>query len=191
MTKHPRKDHLIKVASQLFNQYGFHQTGIDLIMKESGVSKTTMYKYFKTKEALILEILERRSATLKAVLLARIQAAQDKAPNQPLHSHIPVIFDATDEWIKSGEFYGCNFVRASSEYSVGNDLIRKYAVQHKAEIQAYILSLLVEHPTDSPEDLAGQITLILDGAIVSAQVREDVNAVQKAKSILKAILSVD
>lgn len=189
MSKHPRKDHLIDVASRLFNQYGFHQTGIDLIMKESGVSKTTMYKYFKTKEDLILEILQRRSVILKSALINSIEMEQAKHPNQPLHTYIPMIFDATEEWIKSGEFYGCNFVRASSEYSVGNDCIRKYAVQHKSEIQAYIRSLLADHPTDTPEDLAGQITLILDGAIVSAQVRDDKNAVQKAKTILAAILN--
>ncbi|PHR93004.1 MAG: hypothetical protein COA69_06720 [Robiginitomaculum sp.] len=189
MKKQPRKDHLLDVASALFNQYGFHQTGIDLIMKQSGVSKTTMYKYFKTKEDLILEILKRRSATLQEALMSRIKTAQDENPDRPAYASIPIIFDATEEWIKSGEFYGCNFVRAASEYTQNDDPIRAYAVQHKANIQAFVLSLLADHPCSNHDDLAGQIVLLLDGAVVSAQVRNDANAVQKAKAILSILLA--
>ena len=57
----PRKERLIGVAAALFNRLGYHQCGVDEIMHQSGVSKTTLYKHFPTKEHLILEVLQRRS----------------------------------------------------------------------------------------------------------------------------------
>ncbi len=46
--------HLLDTALRLFNQRGYHATGIDLIIAEGGVAKTTLYRHFETKEDLIL-----------------------------------------------------------------------------------------------------------------------------------------
>ena len=54
------RGHLLETALRLFNQNGYHATGIDLIIAESGVAKTTLYRHFETKDDLILAALERR-----------------------------------------------------------------------------------------------------------------------------------
>ena len=54
------RDHLLETALRLFNQHGYHATGIDLIIAKAGVAKTTLYRHFDTKEDLILAALERR-----------------------------------------------------------------------------------------------------------------------------------
>ena len=55
-----RRDHLIDTAIRLFNENGYHATGIDKILAESGVAKMTLYKHFKSKDELILAALARR-----------------------------------------------------------------------------------------------------------------------------------
>ncbi|NWO04761.1 MAG: helix-turn-helix transcriptional regulator, partial [Alteromonadaceae bacterium] len=57
----PKRDLLLDTAEQLFYREGFHATGIDRIQAESGVAKTTMYKHFASKDALIEAVLERAS----------------------------------------------------------------------------------------------------------------------------------
>ena len=44
----PRRDLLVKTAYRLFNAQGYHATGIDQILAESGVAKATLYKYFSS-----------------------------------------------------------------------------------------------------------------------------------------------
>ena len=60
-----RRDHLVGTALSLFSKHGYHATGIDRILAESGVAKMTLYKHFRSKDELILAALRRR---LRAVV---------------------------------------------------------------------------------------------------------------------------
>ncbi|WP_322977479.1 TetR/AcrR family transcriptional regulator [Acinetobacter pittii] len=44
---------LIDTSISLFTDNGFHNIGVDTIIRESKVSKTTLYKYFESKEKMI------------------------------------------------------------------------------------------------------------------------------------------
>jgi len=59
-----KRDQLIEKAQELFYREGYHATGIDRILAESGVAKMTLYKHFKSKEELILAVLETRHRTM-------------------------------------------------------------------------------------------------------------------------------
>ena len=60
-----KRDHLIDTALELFSRDGFQATGIDKILKESGVAKMTLYNHFKSKDELILAVLRRRDETFR------------------------------------------------------------------------------------------------------------------------------
>ena len=48
-----KKLQVLHTAIELFNIYGFHNTGVDLIAKKSKIPKATFYNYFHSKERLI------------------------------------------------------------------------------------------------------------------------------------------
>ena len=52
-----KREQLIQTAVTLFAKNGFHNTGIDLIAEQAGVTKRTMYRHFRSKEELILAAL--------------------------------------------------------------------------------------------------------------------------------------
>ncbi|GJM73265.1 hypothetical protein HMSSN036_54810 [Paenibacillus macerans] len=53
-----KKTAIIDAAFQLFQEKGFALTTIDEIAKASGMTKPSFYKYFPSKEDLLLEVLE-------------------------------------------------------------------------------------------------------------------------------------
>ena len=55
-----KRDELISKALGAFYRTGFQATGMDRLAVETGVSKTSMYKHFRTKEELILAALRLR-----------------------------------------------------------------------------------------------------------------------------------
>ncbi|MEQ1283484.1 TetR/AcrR family transcriptional regulator [Acinetobacter pittii] len=48
-----KKLQVLHTAIELFNLYGFHNAGVDLIVKKSKIPKATFYNYFHSKERLI------------------------------------------------------------------------------------------------------------------------------------------
>jgi AcrR family transcriptional regulator len=184
----PRKEHLISVAAALFNELGYHQCGIDEIMRLSGVSKTTLYKYFPSKEHLVLEVLQRRSKTLLDQTRARIEARREQEPSARPHTRIVVILEIIEEWIQGGSFFGCNFVRAAAEYGDPKDPIRVHAASHKGRLRDIVAEQLSELPAARRESVAEQIMVVIDGAITTAQVRRRGDVIESAKQIVAAIL---
>ena len=43
------KERILNTARNLFNEYGYSKTSMDLIAREAGVTKKTIYSYFKDK----------------------------------------------------------------------------------------------------------------------------------------------
>ena len=184
----PRRQHLLETALNLFNAYGFHNVGVDLISKESGVSKTTLYKYYNSKEDLILGVLEMRNATFLDYLNGYIKQSKKKSPELASYHHIYAIFEAFNQWILSDEFSGCNFVNASAEYHNVNNSIYLYAAQHKEVTEKIIIELLTELPRNVAETLGKQIMMLLEGAIVTAQARAEKTSIDIARVTLNILL---
>ena len=53
------REKILTTASHLFQTQGINSTGVDNIVAEAGTTKMTLYKYFRSKEVLILEVLEK------------------------------------------------------------------------------------------------------------------------------------
>lgn len=51
------KEKILAAGQALFRAQGYHGTGINEILKASGVSKGSFYNYFKSKEAFAIEVL--------------------------------------------------------------------------------------------------------------------------------------
>ncbi len=87
-----RRDHLIDTALRLFYQQGYHATGIDRILAESGVAKMTLYKHFRSKDELILAALQLRDERFRNWLMAEMEAASPDPVERLL-----AMFDALEQ----------------------------------------------------------------------------------------------
>jgi AcrR family transcriptional regulator len=54
-----RREQIIAAAIAVFAQHGFHDTRMDDIVKESGLSKGALYWYFESKDDIIAAIMDR------------------------------------------------------------------------------------------------------------------------------------
>ena len=188
MKKMPRKELLLETADKLFNTEGYHQVGIDRILLEAGVSKATLYKHFPSKDALILEVLKRRSESRVNSMHALIEQAISVSPKKAKHKHLRLILNAFHEWVNSHDFYGCNFIKAGSEFYDIDHEIHQFAAIHKQRNESLIASLFNTLDKKEARELAKNIMLILDGAIVTAQIRGNKNAIKEAQSIIDLLL---
>lgn len=87
-----KKEVIIQVAQKYFNDHGVRYTSIDDIVKECKISKSTFYKYFPTKEDLVLEILDylNKNFSNSSVL---IDTDDTKTPIEKLKEKIKLVLD--------------------------------------------------------------------------------------------------
>ena len=79
-----KKLQVIHTATRLFVTYGFHTTGVDLIIKEAKITKATFYNYFHSKERLIETCIAFQKSLLKEEVLAIIYSNRYCKPTDNL-----------------------------------------------------------------------------------------------------------
>ena len=71
-----KRDLIIQATIRLISEYGFHGTPISMIAQEAGVGAGTIYRYFKDKDSLVLEIFKQANCDFKETLLHGYDANQ-------------------------------------------------------------------------------------------------------------------
>lgn len=188
MPRASKKEHLVETAVKLFGREGFHATGIDRILQEAGVARMTLYKHFPSKDDLILAALRRRDEQFRAWFKSAIEKRGGTPAERLLAS-----FDALEEWFEgkafSGiPFTGCAFINASAEYSETQHPVHQVAAEHKRLIMEYLRLLASSSGARDPDELAWEIALLHEGAIVTAQVSGDEKAASGAKQIARLLM---
>lgn len=67
MKEDPKKEAIIRTATDLFMRYGVHRVTVQEICRESGVSKMTCYKHFSNKGEIVKTIIDTMMAKNMAV----------------------------------------------------------------------------------------------------------------------------
>ncbi|EXA74728.1 bacterial regulatory s, tetR family protein, partial [Acinetobacter baumannii 118362] len=67
-----KKLQVVQTAIQRFTTHGFHNAGVDLIIKEAKIPKATFYNYFHSKERLIEMCIAFQKSLLKEEVLSII-----------------------------------------------------------------------------------------------------------------------
>ena len=178
-----RRDQLIDTALDLFNRNGYHATGIDRILAESGVAKMTLYNHFGSKDALIEAALTTRDARWRAWFRDAV-ARRAETPR----GRLLAVFDALDEWFDRPDFHGCMFIRAAGEYTDPDDPIHAAAATHQRLVLAELRDLAAAAGARRPARLARELMLMVLGAIVATQVSGPVAAGQTAKKAAAVLI---
>lgn len=178
-----KRDELVQKALKVFYRNGFQATGMDMLVAETGISKTSMYKHFRTKEDLILAVLRLRDEQFRNWLYRRMEELAN-SPRQQLIA----MFDALEEWFSEPGYKGCMFIKASSEYQDASHLIHRQSADHKRMLEGHITALAEKAGLTKPDALARQLLLLKEGAIVTAHLGHTDNPAQDAKSAAVGLL---
>lgn len=173
------RERVLNAATELFCHHGFAATGVDTIVSRAGTAKSTLYAHFKSKENLIDAVLEQEGQAWRDWFFARLGTVTGTPADKLI-----AVFDVLKEWFRDPEFYGCPFINAIGEANSGNARLREAARQHKAHVNLWIRAQAMELGMKDTDGLVRDMTLLIDGAIVAAQVSEDDSYADVAKAMI-------
>lgn len=154
------RDRILDAASHLFSRQGIRATGVDTLIDAAGVAKATFYRYFPSKDDLVLAWL----ADARTRWLDRVRRRADEIAS-PRDATIPAFFDAVAEWLEAEDWRGCAYLNSAAELvdeaHPAHAVIRAYL----AEVRAYFADVLRSEPRRRAETLAAQVHVLLSGAI--------------------------
>jgi AcrR family transcriptional regulator len=179
MKKNEVRQALVDTASRLFYTQGYNNTGINQIIEESGVVKSTMYQNIKSKEELLLIYLQTAGEQTNEALEAA--AAKGKTPKQK----VLAVFDYLEELVKRKDYYGCQFLNIVSEMPRDARQVRKQIKKQKDGVRALFARIL--EPIDKA-DLADEIYTLFEGALIANKVHGDAWPVVTARNIVNKII---
>jgi AcrR family transcriptional regulator len=174
---------VIRTAYELFTRHGLNAVGVDRIVAEANVAKTTLYRHFRSKDDLIVEVLERhRQLWLRDWLEPEIRGRDDSPAERLL-----AVFDTLDEWSGDKNFQGCLFINSLAEVRDRTSGAGRASISALDDVYVFLVQLAVEAEARGPELLARQIHLLMRGAIVAAtEGRRD--AVQEAREAARQLI---
>lgn len=176
-----KKSHIIKTAQDLFSQNGFYATGVDTILAQAQVSKRTLYKYFPSKNDLILAVMDQYREAFKKDMRDVLASQQD--PEQK----IIAVFTYLHEKFQSEKFCGCLAVSAVSEFADKDPSIIQSCQKFKKWELGMFYSLAKDMGVHDPNTLSYKLFIVFEGLISAAQVTRQapaMNVIGLVKDIL-------
>jgi AcrR family transcriptional regulator len=175
------KIRILATADGLFYSEGVHTVGVDRIISEAKVTKATFYKYFRSKDTLIVAYLQGRDQRARE-FLGEVHARFD-TPEQRLRG---VVAEIADELKRPG-FHGCPFINAAAQFADPRHPVREAVTVHREWYSGTVEDLFrgMGHPR--PGDAADDFFLARDGAFAGANLGDPIAA---HAALLRAIQRV-
>ena len=158
------RERILETASALFYRRGVRAVGVDLVVEEAGVAKTSLYRHFRTKDDLIAAFLHREDEDF--------WKCWDNA-TQRHHTNAEAELEAQLKWIgervSRPNYRGCPQLNVAAEFPDLDHPARAVAIAHKKELRRRLRDLAERLRAKRPDELAAQLSLLINGAFVSSQ----------------------
>jgi AcrR family transcriptional regulator len=178
------RERLLDTAEELFYTEGIRAVGIERLVEESGIGRASFYRHFPSKEELVVAVLRQRDAAWREWLESAVETRQLDPESRPL-----AVFDALAERFRRRDFRGCAFINTIVETADPTSAAHRVADEHKRKLTAYVAGLLADAGYRDHKVLAGQLVLLMDGALVTALREQSASAAERAKSTAAALLA--
>lgn len=161
---------ILATADDLFYTEGVHTVGVDRIIGEAHVTKATFYKYYRSKDALIVAYLQGRDKRARD-FLAGLEARFD-TPEQRLRG---LVTEISEQVMRDG-FRGCPFINAAAQFTDPRHPVRQAIMTHREWYIAAVEDLFRGMGHVRPGDAADDFFLARDGAFAFANLGDPIAA---------------
>ncbi|MHC3002807.1 TetR/AcrR family transcriptional regulator [Gordonia metallireducens] len=154
------EEKLLDAVDDLVFSRGIETTPVDAILARAGVSAATLYRGYRSKEALVAASLERRHARWRETWGNAIAAAPDD------EGRLLAIFDAIDEFAARPDgARWCAFLGTAAEMSDPPAEIAEAVRRDTDYMRDTLRDLAVRLPCPDPDRLAEQILVVVTGEL--------------------------
>jgi AcrR family transcriptional regulator len=174
---------ILDTASALFYRRGVRAVGVDLVVLEAEVAKTSLYRYFPTKDDLVVAFLEREDLEFWALWDSVAEQHADD-PAGELGAHMRWI----GERLARSNYRGCPQINVAAEFPESDHPARLVSQRHMQTLRGRLQDIAKRLGVPRPAKLAAQLAVLVNGAFVSSNLLRPEEATEVLLGSLKALL---
>jgi AcrR family transcriptional regulator len=161
------RDRLIAASVELFYRKGFGAVGIDQIIAAAGVTKTTFYKHFESKDDLMVAAVQRRDEWESQAWRRAVRSIAGDDPTRQLLA----MLDVMDIWFNDPDFHGCMFINVAAEFPNPHDPVHQAAAAYKRRVRDHCrdLASAAGATATGAETFADCYAALIEGALILRQ----------------------
>lgn len=178
-------ERLIAAGLELFHRHGIHPVGLDRILIHAGVTKTTFYKYFDSKETFVCAVLDE----FADLLLKQIKLSIDRSSDDDIKSRLLDLFRAWDRLQYDQTFRGCLLIAAGVASGDPHDPARAAATRHRRQVMAAIEDFARTAGFRNSARFAVRYGAILDSSLLARQFYGDDREAQETLLMAEELIA--
>ncbi|TCO52899.1 TetR/AcrR family transcriptional regulator [Actinocrispum wychmicini] len=160
------REHILDVASHLFDGNGVRAVGMQQIIDEFGCGKALLYREFANKDDLIVAYLQRFTKNWERVR----SFADEQCPDDPAGQLVAIV-SMVAELVTVPGFRGCPVRNTHAEFPDEDHPAHAVSVAYYDHVLASLIDLAKRTGAADPRTLADRIMLIIDGLNASGAAR--------------------
>lgn len=158
------RERILNTARDLFYREGARAVGVDTVVAQSGVAKTSLYRWFPSKDALIVAVIEAEAKDR----WDGWDYMAERAPADP-REQLRAQFEGITRYVSSPKYRGCPFMNVTVEFADKEHPARAVARGVMEELRSRIRALVDQLGVADAAELTEQLVLLVDGAFSGAQ----------------------
>jgi AcrR family transcriptional regulator len=178
------RDRLVHVTIDLCYAHGFNAVGLDRILDAAGVTKTTFYKHFDSKEDLVVAAVKARDEWETRAWERAIKKAAGDDPRAQLLA----LFDLFDTWFNDPTFGGCMFINTAAEFPDPRDPVHQIAAEHKRKARDGWEALAKRAGAKDAGTFADLYATVVEGTLIMRHVHGRNEAAKLARPMVEKLI---
>lgn len=181
------REHVLRIARDLFYWEGIRATGVDRVAAAAGVAPTTLYRLFASKDDLVAAYVDREGRLYREWFAAALDAG-----GADPRARILALFDALSVQVQPENCRGCPFQMALAELPPPELAAHQGAVETKAWVRARLGEVTAELARSAragdADELADELAVILEGVYASVASLGAEGPARRARALVERLL---
>ncbi|MDZ5621012.1 TetR/AcrR family transcriptional regulator [Nocardioides sp. HM23] len=154
------RDRLLRTAAALFYADGINAVGVDRVIAEAQVTKSTFYRHFPSKEQLVVAYLEAIDNQFRDWF-----STLDGEHEDPVDV-LRAFYSGIALYLCGDDFRGCHFINAAAEEPNQGLPIRQAVMAHRSWFRKTVRETLERARFPAAAAATDNLVMLRDGAMV-------------------------
>jgi AcrR family transcriptional regulator len=177
-----QRDSIVNSSLEIFYRDGIKGTDVYRIIESAGVSESSFYQNFASKDDLVAAFLHERHDRWMAWFTGEVWDRLS-SPGAGLE----VIADVLQIWFEDPKFRGCVFINTVAEGGKFDSEPFTIAREHKEAMRQFLKEVAIKLNHEEPELTASAAVLVIEGATVRAQMTGDAQEAYNARLLFQCL----